>query len=498
MRARVGRSAGRGRDARHAPARSRGALPRGGVRRRRRRARGAHVRDRRPRGRGAHAAGRARPSGSVRVPDARPSRYFGGDDALAARVHDAVATALGAPDGDRRPGRHRRRRVRRPARGAGGPRGAVRRGAGRVGRVLRAVAGAVLGDDELASLLVRLGLPTAGRRRRPRRPSAVLARFGAEGRRFHDLARGSTPGRPCSSPRRPISSSRPSSIRPAERVDVAAFAAKGLADRLLARLAERGLACTRVVIEAETEHGERLTRCWRHDRVLTPRRAGRTGALAARRLAGSCHDRRRRSRRHDGRAHAAAAGSRRGRARRRSPARLLGWRPGCARPRRPRARARAGHARLRRGRHRGRAAGARPAEQVRWVPWGEAREPQRPLVVDRSSPRGRVRCRRRSRRACSTRPSRRAVDAPAHAVAVSGGGEQSASAGALRVRDVAGRRRRGRGWAGPWAHDVRWWDPPARRRCARWQVVVDCADAGTVACVVVVESGRAGVEAIYD
>jgi hypothetical protein len=30
-------------------------------------------------------------------------------------------------------------------------------------------------------------------------------------------------------------------------------------------------------------------------------------------------------------------------------------------------------------------------------------------------------------------------------------------------------------------------------------VVVDCgADAGDVACIVVVESGRAGVEAIYD
>jgi hypothetical protein len=46
---------------------------------------------------------------------------------------------------------------------------------------------------------------------------------------------------------------------------------------------------------------------------------------------------------------------------------------------------------------------------------------------------------------------------------------------------------------------VRWWDPPARRRCARWQIVVDCGTgAGDVACIVVVESGRAGIEAIYD
>jgi hypothetical protein len=67
------------------------------------------------------------------------------------------------------------------------------------------------------------------------------------------------------------------------------------------------------------------------------------------------------------------------------------------------------------------------------------------------------------------------------------------------------------GWAGPWAHDVRWWDVRAHRRCARWQLVVgaDGADEAQrsgargsnrdeVACIVVVEGGQAGVEAIYD
>src|SRR5262249_12810577 len=57
---------------------------------------------------------------------------------------------------------------------------------------------------------------------------------------------------------------------PARRVDEVAFAAKGLADRFLAHLEELGLGCTRVLVEAETEHGERLARCWRHDGVLTP------------------------------------------------------------------------------------------------------------------------------------------------------------------------------------------------------------------------------------
>ncbi len=57
---------------------------------------------------------------------------------------------------------------------------------------------------------------------------------------------------------------------PAVRVDEAAFAAKMLADRMLARLDTLGLCCARVIVEAETEHGERLTRCWRHEGALTP------------------------------------------------------------------------------------------------------------------------------------------------------------------------------------------------------------------------------------
>ena len=46
-----------------------------------------------------------------------------------------------------------------------------------------------------------------------------------------------------------------------------------------------GSACTRVVIGAETEHGERLERVWRAEGALTARGDGRPAALAARRLA---------------------------------------------------------------------------------------------------------------------------------------------------------------------------------------------------------------------
>jgi len=54
-----------------------------------------------------------------------------------------------------------------------------------------------------------------------------------------------------------------------------------------------------------------------------------------------------------------------------------------------------------------------------------------------------------------------------------------------------------RSWAGPWAHDLRWWDARARSRRVLWQVVVDTDD-GEVACLVAVEAGRASVAAIYD
>ena len=57
---------------------------------------------------------------------------------------------------------------------------------------------------------------------------------------------------------------------PVERMDRAAFAARALAEALHGRLSGRGLACTRVVVEVETEHGERLDRRWRDEGVLGP------------------------------------------------------------------------------------------------------------------------------------------------------------------------------------------------------------------------------------
>ena len=53
-------------------------------------------------------------------------------------------------------------------------------------------------------------------------------------------------------------------------------------------------------------------------------------------------------------------------------------------------------------------------------------------------------------------------------------------------------------WAGPWAHDARWWDRRARARRAYWQVLVAAPDGERVACLVAVTAGDAALEAIYD
>ena len=430
-----------------------------------------------------------------------PSRYFGGDDALAAHVHDAVVAALGEVDPDIRVG---------IADGGFAARLATRRA--RAGAPFVVEAGtsaafcapwpvAVFDDEALESLLVRLGLRTLGDvAALP--ADAVLARFGIDGRRFHDLACGIDAGPPVLVTPPPDLVEQMELDPPVQRVDAVAFAAKGLADRLLARLADRGLACTRVVIEAETEHGERLSRCWRNDGALTP------AALAERvrwQLDGWL---------------AATSGERvdddiedttGGLCLLRlipdevvpADGRQLGFWGGdqAAHDRADRALARVQGMVGFEGVVTAVVQGGRtPAEQVRWVPWGEAREPQRPLVVDTfpTAWPGALPAPFPARVLDPPAPAQ-LCDEQGNAVVVSGRGEQSAAPARVQCAVLPGGGGPVHGWAGPWASDVRWWDPPARRRCARWQVVVDCGpDAGDVACIVVVEAGHAGVEAIYD
>jgi protein ImuB len=356
----------------------------------------------------------------------------------------------------------------------------------------------------------------------------VLARFGVEGRRFHALASGLDGGPPVLVSPPPNLVEQVEFDPPATRVDVAAFAAKGLADRLLPRLAGRGLACTRVLIEAETEHGERWSRCWRHDGALTPAALAERmrwqldGWLAA---AGTV-----RERTLDGDVRAAqdadtyAAAGLDGTTGALTLLRLvpdevvpadgrqLGFWGGdhAARDRADRALVRVqgmlGYDAVVTAVVQG---GRMPAEQVRWVPWGEPREPQRPFVVagEVVAWPGAIPGPAPARVFDPPLPVE-LLDAGGQPVRVSGRGEQSAPPARLRGGPFAGGEVRVRAWAGPWAHDVQWWDPWARRRRALWHVVGSVCSSGPsessgsgaadVAYLVSVQDGRAAIEAIYD
>ncbi|HET9519041.1 MAG TPA: DNA polymerase Y family protein, partial [Actinoplanes sp.] len=125
-----------------------------------------------------------------------------------------------------------------------------------------------LDRPELVDLLRRFGLRTLGGfAALP--ASDVLTRFGFDGALAHRLAAGLD--------HRPLAARRPppdldvtdTFDEPLERVDVAAFAGRALAERLHERLAAHGLACTRLGIEAVTANGQELHRVWRHDGTLT-------------------------------------------------------------------------------------------------------------------------------------------------------------------------------------------------------------------------------------
>jgi protein ImuB len=348
---------------------------------------------------------------------------------------------------------------------------------------------AVLDDDELAALLRRLGLSHLGDfAALP--PASVLTRFGSSGARAHRLARGVGEHTAPPAPPPPELVESCELDPPATRVDEAAFAAKGLADRLLERLGALGLACTQVVVEAETEHGERLSRCWRHEGTLTP------AALVTRLrwqlegwLTGPRHDA-------DGDTTGgltlvriapdrvvpavgrqlgfwggdAAAGDRAERV----LARLQGMLgPDAVVTAMP-------------------CGGRIPSERVRWVPWGEARDqdsgpeqPGWPGAIPGPAP----------ARVYEPPLVASLLDTHGAPVTVSGRGEASAAPARL-VADPVGDAPV-IAWAGPWPQDVRWWDRVCRRRRALWQIVAR-TERVEIACLVVMEGGRSGIEAVYD
>ena len=419
-----------------------------------------------------------------------PSRYFGGDEALVARVAEAVASVHVAKSGHQGVQLRDMDRVRGDV-GVGVADGLLAAGlAARrcmivppegSPRFLAPFPVSVLERPELSDLLVRLGVRTLGAfATLP--VSDVLARFGTDGARAHRLARGLD--------ERPLVGRVPPPELivqveldpPVQRVDTAAFAAKGLADELHERLTGRGLACVRIGIEAETEHGEVLSRLWRHDGVLTPAATAErvrwqldgwlagtsvappTGGLSLLRLVPDqvVPD--------DG-CQLGFWGDAGGVAER--VARALARVQGMLGPQAVVTAVGAG--------------GRSPAEQVVLVPWGDGEPPlpraapwpgrlpppapatvySEPVVVEvvdaGGSPVGVT--------------GRCAVTASLHRVSVSGGPWTEVTA-----------------WAGPWPVDERWWDPPAHRRRARFQAVLADGSAWLLA----LEGGRWWAEASYD
>ncbi|MEC3913176.1 DNA polymerase Y family protein [Nocardia sp. CDC160] len=122
---------------------------------------------------------------------------------------------------------------------------------------------------ELVDLLHRLGLRRIGDFA-ALTPAEVSSRFGADAIVAHRCAR--------AVPERPPAARLPAADLtvehrcdpPIERVDMAAFVGRMLATELHTKLSAAAVACTRLVIHAETEAGDQLSRIWRCAEPLTP------------------------------------------------------------------------------------------------------------------------------------------------------------------------------------------------------------------------------------
>lgn len=415
-----------------------------------------------------------------------PARYFGGEEALAGQV----AAAADAAAGDTVPALRSRVGI------ADGPFAAAlaaRRGRivppGETADFLAPLSVQELGQPGLADLLERLGVVTLGQLAVLPAPQ-VLERFGWEGAGAHRLARG-LDERPLDARRPPEDLSVEDELDPpVERVDMAAFAAKALADRLYEGLARGGWRCTLVRIEAESEHGEFLFRTWRHD-----------GTFSAATLA------------------------------ERVRWQLDGWLTSPDRPT-------AGLTKLRlvpdevvadqgtqlgfwggvaeSDRQAGRVlarvqsmlgpdgvltavldGGRSPAERATLVPWGDERTPHR--GPDLPWP-GRVPPPAPTLTFGSSGGEVVVLDDGGAPVVVTARGELSAVPKRLSFLARQGRQDQTQGgtgivaWSAPWPCHERWWDPDAHRRRAWMQV---CLDDGR-AVLLAAEGGRWWAEAAYD
>jgi protein ImuB len=380
-----------------------------------------------------------------------------------------------------------------------------------------------LGDDSLTNLFSRLGIRTLGAL--AALPYVdVLTRFGPLGADAHRLARGLD--------RRPPQAREPLPDLAIERrfddpvvtSGPLAFVGKQMGDELLERLAANGLACTQIFVVAEADNGDRSERLWRHEpaftaaslaervrwqldgwntqstarRVLDSARPPGSGAAGAEGLrseatGGSRSEAAASTARHGvvllrvvPTEVVAATGEQRGFWGGRSEsderagrgiARLVG----LLGPE-------AVHVPERQG-------GRQVSEAVVMVP-AVASEHREAGVSRGSSPMlppwpGHL---PDPAPATVWNPplSARLVDAAGHLVQVTSRGFVSAPPSRLTIADEISQLVTG--WSAPWPLEERWWDKERSRRCARFQIVTESGDAY----LVVVETGQWWVQATYD
>lgn len=205
--------------------------------------------------------------GTVVFPTRGPSRYFGGDDALAERIAEVLIGALGrcgAADaafgvgvGDGRlmamiAAHAQRRSVVVPV-------GASRaRLADHPVSVLADHAG--IGRD-VVSLLQRLGIASLGDVVALPEPTLV-ARFGPVGAEMHRLARGDDRHPPVIVPPPPDHATARRFDDPIEDVNTVVTVGREVAEELCAHLGRHGAVCVRVQVSLLDDHGTQSDRVW--------------------------------------------------------------------------------------------------------------------------------------------------------------------------------------------------------------------------------------------
>ena len=201
-----------------------------------------------------------------------PSRYFGGEAAMAERMTALATTAVGTTSNLAAVGGFGMGVADGRFAAAIAARQAAERGnpvivptdssadflAPLPVHLLASVAGL---DDDFVELLQRLGIRHLGQLA-ALSVADVLARFGRQGEFAHRIASGGDD-------RPPDTVEPPSGLvalqvldDPAHHVDTLVFICRQLADQLTIALSANGKVCTRLVITAETDHSERNERLW--------------------------------------------------------------------------------------------------------------------------------------------------------------------------------------------------------------------------------------------